>query len=79
MSYDPIEGMRRRRDAARRMPPLADGRRDPDGPITDAPDENYLQILRDAWHAAGQCEEHRDGIRAQIERRAAYIQGGGAA
>lgn len=78
MTYDPIEGIRRRREAARRLPPLADGRRDPNGPITDAPDQGYLeqlQTLREAWTAVGRCEEHAPGLRAQIERHAAQLKG----
>lgn len=60
----------RRRDAALRLPPLPDGRRDPDAAPTDAPDAD-LDTYRDAWTACRSiCDEHRDGVRSQIQRRA---------
>lgn len=41
---------------------------------------DQVQTHRDAWTACRSvCDEHREGIRAQIQRRAQDIQGGDAA
>src|SRR5690349_9174370 len=46
--WTPARGRRLRADAARRLPPLTSGHRDPDGTRTDAPSEDYARWLVDA-------------------------------